>query len=706
MAGAGINTRLDFFCTRPYCPGMDIHVLGYKNSSDIVFALADGKAWPVRFWQMLCLSGETSLLPTRRAEGPAIISCSRGRCEADDFKLTSSDFRAAGAALEWSAAKADLRLQSAWNYDAQNSVLSRRDRLVNSGNDPVTIFRCLPRFAFPPGNYELYFQQSRWAHENQGEWQKLRAGSITLDAEWGRSTEGATPYFCLREQEGHAGLAFHVVPRGNWVIRIAARIFNNMLPAAVVDAGLSDEDLRLTLGPGEGIDLPEILLQPLPDGEPEKAAPALHRHLNKTIPLPGFREAPLSYNTWLDRFSNLNPEHLRKQLKAAAELGCEIFIIDAGWFGDDEGWGKTGDWREKTKAAFCGKMREFAEEVRASGLGFGLWMEPERYADGIPVRAKHPEWFVPGTTRIRMENKEARAYVGSEISRLIETYKAAWVKFDHNASLGYDGSGAELYHYYSAWYGLLDELRRKHPSTVFENCSSGAMRHDIGLLRHYDLHFISDTAGVMDVLRIGQGDLLRMPPGRILRWITPRGIEQPVMLKRPPERKHVLSPAGATWSIAETVDPDFLVISAMFGAMAFSGDLQSLSQPVRNRMKWFIDFYKQRRRFIIDAACHLLTPVRPMNDRAGWTILQMQAPETTESLVFHFYMPDDGQERRLVRLRALIPEKNYRVRRVGPESSAEQVLPGKQLMETGLELHEAYDQNTEFKAGIIAVEPQ
>ena len=684
---------------------MNENVLGDKNRKDIVFAADNGKIWPARFWQMLCLTGEKSIVPTKRSEGPAIISSSQGRCEADNFTLVSSNFSANQADIEWKTTNATLGLQSRWLYDPDTSVLSRRDCLTNTGPEPVTIFRCLPRFVFPPDNYELYFQQSRWNNENQGEWQKLRAGSITLESEWGRSTEGSTPYLCLREQNGKSGLAFHVVPHGNWIIRVSARIYSNLLPITVVEPGLSDADLRLDLQPGAGIDLPEIIIQPLPDGEPEKAAPNLHRYLNKIVPLPHFKEAPVSYNTWLDRFSHLNTEHLSKQLKAAAEIGCEIFIVDAGWFGTDDGWGKVGDWREKTESAFHGKMAEFADEVRASGLGFGLWMEPERYADGIPVRAKHPDWFVPGTTRIRMENKEARNYVAGEISRLIETYKVAWMKFDFNASLGYDESGAELYNYFSAWYGLLDDLRRKFPKTVFENCSSGAMRHDISSLFHYDFHFVSDNACPIDVLRIGQGDLLRMPPGRIMRWIVPRGIDQPVMLSRPPETKHVLTPSNATWSTAETAEPDFLVKAAMYGVMAFSGDLQSLNPQTKKRIKWFVDFYKQWRRFILNSACHLLTPVRPMQDRDGWTIFQLHSPETTASLVFHFYMPYDGQERCLVRLRNLNPETVYRVRRINPENREEQKLSGNQLMQNGIELHEPYNQHAEYKAGIIAVEP-
>ena len=363
------------------------YILGDKNRAEIVFAADKGRIRPARLWRMLCLSGESSLMPAKRCDGPAIISSSRGRCEADDFRLIGSKFTVDQAEIEWEAAHAGLCLVCRWSYDPETEVLSRRDRLLNVGKEPITIFRCLPRFAFPPNNYEVYFQQSRWSNENQGEWLKLHAGSITLSSEWGRSTEGSTPYLCLREQNGQSGLVFHVIPQGNWIIRVTASIHSNLLPIAVIEPGLSDEDLRLALPPGKDIALPEIIIQPLPAGMPEEAAPRLHCYLNKRTPLPCLKEVPVSYNTWFDRSDNLDVSRLHAQLKAAAEIGCEVFIVDAGWFGPgDGGWGAVGDWREKTDRAFYGKMKDFADEVRANGLGFGLWMEPERYAADIPIR--------------------------------------------------------------------------------------------------------------------------------------------------------------------------------------------------------------------------------------------------------------------------------------------------------------------------------
>ena len=132
---------------------------------------------------------------------------------------------------------------------------------------------------------------------------------------------------------------------------------------------------------------------------------------------------------------------LRQQLAAAKEIGCDIFVIDAGWFGPQGPgwWNQAGDWREKTDAAFYGAMHGFAEEVRAAGLGFGLWMEPERFAAGVPVRQAHPEWFLPAQgdlARIDLENPEAYRYLRSEIGRLVETYRLAWMKIDFELRAG------------------------------------------------------------------------------------------------------------------------------------------------------------------------------------------------------------------------------------------------------------------------------
>jgi len=654
------------------------------------------------------LLGAGSAAPDR-ARGPALIADSLGRHEAAGFEAAERRLEADRLRLAWRAAAGALRLDCDWRLDAETGVLSRRDRLANAGKVPVTVFRCLARLALAPGRYAVYAQQGRWSRESQGAWIPLHAGSLTLGCEWGRTSQNATPYAALRHLESGRALAFHVVPRGNWVIRFSTRMPSNQLPFLTVELGLADEDLRLVLEPGAALELPEILIQDLPDGDPRSGAAPLHRYWNARLPAPARPEIPVLYNTWLDHLDLLDGPRLRGQLAAAAAIGCEVFVVDAGWFGPGgDGWGNVGDWREKTESAFGGRMKAFADEVRAAGLGFGLWMEPERVEPQTPVRREHPGWFFPGAPRLNLEIPAARAWLQGEIARLIETYGLAWIKLDYNVSLGYDGSGAELSRYFERWYGLLDELRRAHPGTVFENCSSGGLRLDLGALRHYDVHFLTDTAHPLDVIRIGEGSLLRLPPGRLLRWAVLRsgGRIAPDLVKRTGEsEERLLAPGGATWEIAESADADFIVGAALPGALGFSGDLAGLPEPARERLRWHVRFFKQWRPFLLASEAHLLTPIRPIGDRAGWTAIQLQAPGSEANLVFVYDLPNDGDDRRRFPLRGLQPDRLYAVRQAGPDGESETRVPGAALAQEGLDVVIPYRQHARWQFRLFVVEP-
>ena len=208
-----------------------------------------------------------------------------------------------------------------------------------------------------------------------------------------RSTVGSTPFCVLKDCENRAAAAFHILPHGNWTIQIHSHILSNEFPSPVVEAGLADTDLFLTLAPGEKLELPEVLIQEVPPADLTQAAAALHRYLiRKRLPA-DLHQPPVVYNGWLYRFAQFTREQLSRQLQAAKEIGCEVFIVDAGWFGTDKSWGKVGDWREKEGGPFQGNMAAFADKVREAGLQFGFWIEPERWTNDIPIRKEHPEWF-------------------------------------------------------------------------------------------------------------------------------------------------------------------------------------------------------------------------------------------------------------------------------------------------------------------------
>jgi alpha-galactosidase len=644
---------------------------------------------------------------TPRTRGLALVATDTGRFEGGQFEVEKLDASADRLEVVWSLAGGAQRLESRWRLCRETGVWSRTDRFCNSSQQPVFLRRCLARFAFAPARYEIYFQESRWSYENQGFWEPVRAGARVLGCEWGRTTHNGTPYLCLRERESRRGVVFHVIPRGNWLIRVRADHGGGQdLPYVVVEIGLADEDLSLKLGPGETLELPEILVQECPDGDPRRAAPALHRYLNRRMPPVIKSNLPVVYNTWFDQFSTLTIPRLREQLRAVKELGCEVFVIDAGWFGvGGKGWGIIGDWREDTGRAFCGKMKEFADEVRAAGLGFGVWLELERSETKAPAYQAHPEWF--RAHRLDLENPAAYAWLFGEVARLVETYKLAWIKIDMNMPSGYDATGAELYRYQTAWYRFLDEIRRRYPAVYLENCASGGMRHDLAALFHSDCHFVSDTVQPIDVLRISQGAWLRLPPGRLARWLVLRSLGRTVPhfdTPAPESDPSLATPGGATWVRAEKIPLDFAVQTVLPGVLGFSGDYIQFTPAELKRLRWYVDFYKQWRPMLAAATGFLLTPPEPIENRGGWLGFQMQAADESASLLF-FYHLSDGCQRKRFAAQNLKPDVKYLVRRENPDGCSEQVLLGRDLMTDGLEVELDCGFHAEPAACVYAVRP-
>jgi alpha-galactosidase len=349
-------------------------------------------------------------------------------------------------------------------------------------------------------------------------------------------------------------------------------------------------------------------------------------------------------------------------------------------------------------------MAGFADEVREAGLGFGLWMEPERFGPEAPIRREKPGWFFPRDAvfaRIDLEDRAAFAYLRGEMSRLIETYGLAWMKVDFNFELGVDESGGELSAYYRAWYGLLDELRVAYPRTFFEGCASGGMRLDLVSLDHFDAQFLSDTVNPTDVLRIWQGALLRLPPGRFTKWAAMRSAGRTIprytrSLAASPAA--ILTPCGALWEPSETADIDFILSSALPGMLGVSGDLDGLPEEARARLREHVAFFKRRRRQIRRSVAYLLTEPELKTDRAGWVAVQLSDWKSDSAILFAYRLNDGAPVRRFA-LRELDPTASYSLHWHLPAGREPGSGRGSQLMSEGIEVELA----GRFQAAVVVV---
>lgn len=628
-----------------------------------------------------------------QAKELACLGTDKVKSDRNGFALEVSTLEKDKLSIVWSLKDTGLKLVSNWQFCNETGIWSRRDKLVNTGAQEVIITRCLARFVLSPGSYEVYSQSSSWCRENKGGWQPLQYGSLALGCEGGRTSQGSTPYLCIRDTNLQAGIVFHVVPVGNWVIKVNTRTGPGAsLPFAVVELGLSDDNLGLRLKPAESVALPEILIQELIQGDIQNTATRLHRYLFKHKFKISEKLVPLVYNTWLDLFESIDMERLKKQLSAARELGCEVFTVDAGWFGAGTGnwFEQSGDWREKQEDAFHGKLLDFAEAVRAEGLGFGLWMEPERIGSDVPVRLEHKDWFIQGENSCYypdITQPVVYKYLLEEISRVIDTYDVVWLKQDFNFNLGIDPYGSELMKYYEASYKMKDELKAKYPDVFFEGCAGGGMRLDIQSQLCCDAHFISDNACPSDVLHIYQGGILRLLPGRITKWavMRPAGRIAPEYLKTTVGfKERIIAANGATWESATTVDPGYLMLSAMPGVMGLSGDIAGLTEEIAGVIKGHVDFYKAHRVLLYNSIGYQLTPVWGSEADRRWIAVQLQDYRCTDSLLFVYRLDDSACSIR-IKPEGLSENRQYRVEywncdRAGCE------MQGQKLMGDGIKI--------------------
>jgi len=187
-------------------------------------------------------------------------------------------------------------------------------------------------------------------------------------------------------------------------------------------------------------------------------------------------------------------------------LPFEYIWMDAGWYGADtapspdefEGdWAQhTGDWRVSPLIHTNG-LKDVSKAVHDAGMKFILWFEPERVIKGTPLTLSHPEYFIAHENEnvrnwlLDLGNEAAWNYCFDTISSLIEDIGVDIYRQDFNTGPLYywrknDTEGrkgiTEIKHIMGL-YRLWDELLKKFPNLLIDNCASGGRRIDIETLR-------------------------------------------------------------------------------------------------------------------------------------------------------------------------------------------------------------------------------
>lgn len=251
------------------------------------------------------------------------------------------------------------------------------------------------------------------------------------------------------------------------------------------------------------------------------------------------RHHPVIFNDYMGCL-NADPttEKLLPQIDAAAEAGCEIFCIDAGWYADNSGWWGTIGTYEESPDRFPNGFREVFDHIREKGMRPGLWVEPEDIGTANETAKKFDDdcFFTRHGIRtvernryqFDMRSPRVREHLTALIDRLVSDYGLEYFKFDYNIDAGVgteqsaDSYGDGLYEHGLALVSWIDELQAKYPDLIIENCSSGGMRMDYVQLQHYSLQSLTDAWENRFIVQIAAASPTGVLPEQGCVWSVPR----------------------------------------------------------------------------------------------------------------------------------------------------------------------------------------
>jgi alpha-galactosidase len=548
-----------------------------------------------------------------------------------------------------------LEIQAVYRAQGDTGVITRRLTLTNRG-ERVLHVASLPSLAWslPAADYDLTYLWGGWGQERQLSTEPLSIGRRGFTADRGRSTNGYTPWFALRDRDRGVLYMAQLAWSGNWQMSFGRdpggdRTRPNQFALSTELGMRFDFGGALALPPGGSFALPEVAFTATA-GDLDDAANQLHRYQRSAIPRrPAGDPLLVQFNSWYPFSENVSAGELERAADLAAQLGIEAFVLDSGWYNKKDWSLELGDY-QTNPAKFPNGLHELARYVRGKGMKFGLWVEIENAGIGSQLARAHPDWFLAYNgapilkdqrQQLNFARPEVRQWARATVDRLIHEYDLGWIKIDYNIDIGerFDppgdgGAGDVLYRHVKAYYGWLDDLRAAHPDLLVENCSSGGLRFDLGILAHAHTTWLSDVVSPLASAQLAYGCTVEFAPEVCNHWMVgddDRGRVDPA------------KPAG-WW--------DFLFRVPMNGQFGVSSRILDWSPELRQRAAANIAMYKRLRQIIDGADVYHPTAQPAHDDPQGWMAIEYVAQDAGRSVVLAYRLGHSDAQRSF-RLRGL-----------------------------------------------------
>ena len=538
--------------------------------------------------------------------------------------------------LEDQAAKLRLTLL----YGVLPTVFTRRVILENCGERPVSVRRCMSACTELSGELAMHTFSGGWIAEMQHTVTPVTMARVCLESTTGASSSRANPGFLLASPDATQTdgdvYGFNLLYSGSHYLSAQ----KSLQGLTRVLQGISPVNFEWPLAPGERFETPEAVMAYSGEGFGGVSS-CFHRYINQSLIPPYWqgRPRPIVYNSWEGCMFDFTESKLLRLGKLAAQLGCELFVLDDGWFGSrNSDTCSLGDYAVNEKKLPNG-LKGLGEKLGAMGLQFGLWFEPESVSPDSDLYRQHPDWALHDSLGradllgrhqllLDLTRPEVRDYIVENVNKILDSAPISYVKWDmnrHSCALG-----AKQHAFVLGLYDVLRRIFEPRPQLLLESCSSGGNRFDCGMLYFSPQIWCSDNTDPVERLRMQESLSYLYPPSCFGAHVSASPHAQTLRV----------TPLSARGNVS------------LFGCLGYELDLTELLPVEQAEIRAQIAFYKEHR--------HTLQYGRFTRGRTdgGGTVWQAQTRKETVCGVFHgLQSAAPGYER--LRVTGLDAQKRY-----------------------------------------------
>ncbi|MDG6899633.1 MAG: alpha-galactosidase [Nitrososphaerota archaeon] len=539
-------------------------------------------------------------------------------------------------------------------YDGYD-LLAKHAEVLNVGRHPMRIESVLSAAWYLPSgrDWRLTHLAGAWGREMRLERDILTPGKKVIESRKGTTSHQANPVFFVDRgdaDEAKGGVWFGCLAwSGSWKIVAEQDTYQQLR----LVGGVNDFDFSYLLRPGECFRTPPFIAGYSSRGFGE-ASRKLHRFEVGNLLPRRFASSvrPVIFNTWEATVFDVDERRALQLARLSSRLGAECFVVDDGWFkGRKDSTGGLGDWVPDPEK-FPHGLTPLVKSVNSMGMKFGIWVEPEMVNPKSQLYQAHPDWVYhfPNRKRTEMRSQlvlnlcdaEVADYVLKSMDELIGDNNIEYVKWDMNRYFSEPGwqrapRGREQevwVRHVDALYEILDRLRSRHPGVLFEGCSGGGGRIDLGALQRFDHFAGSDNTDPTEVLFTHEGFTMAYAPKTMLLCV-----------------------GGSTNGLTgREVSLGYRFDFAMMGTLSMSLDIRGWNKEEFELAKRKVQFYKSIRKVVQNGDLYRLAP--PSLD--GICVREFVSRDSTEAVLFAFsHVLSKASAKTTVRLEGLRHSLRY-----------------------------------------------